>query len=519
MKLNYRENRVITESPGGNKLCVSSVISVVKTKCMKYRIFRLRKAIRFLILGAIFLVTCTPVPEKPTNLIEVDRLMASGEFKKAELMVDSLKKTGTLGKVDLYKVDSIVEIGRRIRNDFRLGEKDVKDLLSKYFPVLDTALFRNWETAQKLEMRPIDGEKRYLKNAVSNLFRLDDEARKYKVKVDGFQVDSLNLFCLQHTQKVISGTKTSGETVLPVRMKLSYTIQVKSNAVPDGKTIRCWLPFPREGDARQKNVRLISSEPEEAEIASNSNLQRTVYLEKRAAKDQPTIFRIEFEVETSAQYFDLNPEKTKPYDTESAIYKENTKERLPQIVFTSQIKQLAKRILGGEINPLLKVQKIYNWINDSVRWASALEYSTIPNIPAYVLKTHHGDCGMQTLLFMTLARSQGIPVKWQSGWMLHPHEVNLHDWCEVYYEDVGWVPLDQSFGLQASPDEKVRNFYRSGIDSYRLIVNDDYSRELSPAKKYMRSEPYDFQRGELEWEGGNLYFDQWSWDMEVKSLP
>jgi hypothetical protein len=321
---------------------------------------------------------------------------------------------------------------------------------------------------------------------------------------------------LQHTQKIISETKISGETVLPVRMKIGYIIDVDMNTVPEGKTIRCWMPFPREGNARQKNVRLISSEPEDAEIATNSNLQRSIYMEKMAVKDQPTIFRIEFEVETSAQYFDLKPEEIKPYNTESPVYKEFTTQRAPQIVFTPKIEQLAKRILGGETNPLLKVQKIYDWINDSVRWASALEYSTIPDIPGYVMKTHHGDCGMQTLLFMTLARSQGIPVKWQSGWMLHPHQVNLHDWCEVYYEGIGWVSLDQSFGLQHSPDDKVRNFYRSGIDSYRLIVNDDYGRKLVPEKKYPRSEPYDFQRGELEWEGGNLYFNQWSWDVEVK---
>ena len=105
----------------------------------------------------------------------------------------------------------------------------------------------------------------------------------------------------------------------------------------------------------------------------------------------------------------------KPYDTSNAVYKEFTSERIPQIVFTDTIKQLASQILAGETNPLLQTQKIYNWINGSVRWASALEYGTIPNIPEYVLKNHHGDCGMQTLLFMTLVRSQGIPAKWQSG--------------------------------------------------------------------------------------------------------
>jgi hypothetical protein len=29
----------------------------------------------------------------------------------------------------------------------------------------------------------------------------------------------------------------------------------------------------------------------------------------------------------------------------------------------------------------------------------------------------------------------------------------------------------------------------------------------------------DFQRGELEWSGHNIYFDQYSYKLEVKELP
>ena len=481
--------------------------------------YQFRKAIRLLLFGGILLLllgACKTPSQKPFDFAGIEKLVYSGELKKAELLADSIKAAGTLSETNLYKLDSMVDIGNRIRIDFVRKEEDVKKQLSKYFPVLDSSLLNKWETTQKLEMRVIDGEKRYFKNAVANLFRLDDEARKQKEIVDGLQVDSLDIFRLGNTAEIIAATKSSGATSVPSKMKLSYMIDVDINAVPDGELIRCWMPFPREGNARQKKLKLISSEPEIAKIASNKILQRSVYLEKRAKKDQSTIFRIEFEVETSAQYFDLNPDEIKPYNAESSIFKENTCERAPQIVFTPKIRKLADQILADETNPLKKVLKIYNWISDSVRWASALEYSIMPDIPGYVMETRHGDCGMQTLLFMTLARSQGIPAKWQSGWMLHPGEVNLHDWCEVYFEGVGWVPVDQSFGLQDSPDEKVRNFYRSGIDTYRLIVNDDYGRELSPKKKYPRSEPYDFQRGELEWEGGNLYFNQWSWDMEVE---
>jgi hypothetical protein len=58
----------------------------------------------------------------------------------------------------------------------------------------------------------------------------------------------------------------------------------------------------------------------------------------------------------------------------------------------------------------------------------------------------------------------------------------------------------------------------TGIDSYRMIVNDDYSYPLYTKKKFMRSETVDFQRGEVEWNKGNLYFNQWKWNIEVEYL-
>jgi len=139
----------------------------------------------------------------------------------------------------------------------------------------------------------------------------------------------------------------------------------------------------------------------------------------------------------------------------------------------------------------------------------------MPNIPEYVIKNRRGDCGMQTFLFMSMLRYKGIPVKWQSGWEMPPDAKNLHDWCEVYFEGAGWVPVDISYGLQYSDDRKTREFYISGIDSYRLIINEGIAGRLYPEKKFLRSEPFDFQRGEIEWSGGNLYFDKWDYNMEI----
>lgn len=414
--------------------------------------------------------------------------------------------------------DSIQEIKRRTLLDFSLGKDQVKDQLRTAFGELSDSTIEEWVRSGKLEMKVIDGEKRYFKNSVSNLQRLltfDSELGKHEPLAFNARDAQLDSFCLVHIKEVVSARQHSSDPVSPENMTITYRLEVKPNVVPDGTLLHCWLPAPREGIARQKDFKMISAEPEKYSLAPNDKLQRTFYMEKSAIKDQPTVFSVKYAIHTAAQYFDLLPEDVLPYDTTSAIYVHYTKERPPHVVFSPEVEALGARIVGTETNPLKKVEKIYRWINDSIPWASALEYCTMKCIPEYVLEEKHGDCGMQTFLFMSLARSQGIPVKWQSGFMLHPENVNLHDWCEVYYEGVGWVPLDQSFKLQKTDDPKLSEFYVHGIDAYRLIVNDDFAQELYPPKQFLRSEPYDFQRGEIEWEGGNLYFDQWSWDIDV----
>jgi transglutaminase-like putative cysteine protease len=299
-------------------------------------------------------------------------------------------------------------------------------------------------------------------------------------------------------------------------MQVKYELTLKPNAVPDGEVVRCWLPYPREDSRRQSNIKLLSVNDSNYVISPPQYHHRTIYMEKIARKDQPLKFAVEFSYQHAPEWFNLNEESIQPYNTQSELYKTYTAERPPHIVFTDSIRAVSERITGNETNPWQKVKKIFIWINNSFPWAGAREYSTIKNIPQYVLENGHGDCGQVTLLFMTLARYNGIPTRWQSGFMMQPNELNMHDWCEFYIEGIGWIPLDQSFGINTfTENENVKYFYTNGIDAYRWIVNDDFSQPLFPDKIYQRSDDVDFQRGELEWRGGNIYYDQWNWDFNV----
>jgi len=454
------------------------------------------------------------------NNNNIDKFINNGEYQEAEKMINAKIMSNSISKKDMYDLEMKKEIMDRIELDFDRSLDEILPEIKKYFPNVTDKQILEWENEKSLEMKIINGKKKYFSNAVPNLFRINEEAKSKKKEIDKTPgKDDWQIFLENDARKTIELVKnTDKKLVNPAKVKFTYTVTVDADVVPAGEIIRCWLPYPREGNARQKDIQLISTNVKEFILANNENLQRTIYLEKPAVKGKPTEFQVEFSLTSYAQYQKIDLKDIKPYKNNTEFYKKYTSERNTHIIFTREIKELSKKIIGNETNPYLKAKKIFTWIDKNIPWASAREYSTISNIPMYVLENKHGDCGMQTLLFMTLARYNGIPVKWQSGWHFHPDHINLHDWGEFYFEGIGWIPVDQSFGIIISEDENIRNFYLGNIDRYRLIVNDDYSKPLFPSKIYPRSETVDFQRGELEWKGGNLYFDKWNYNMKIEYL-
>jgi len=442
-------------------------------------------------------------------------LFQHGDFLALQQLQDVIRNSTQVASQYKQEIDSLVEISRRIQHDFNLSETEVDTLLQKQGVHYTPAEKQDWETKGWLECRSINGEKCYFSRSASNLkLRLKQVQESMTDSLP--PLDELSKFRLTHTATVIDQTKLNGQLIDPVDFKITYTITVKPDVVPEGDTLRCWMPYPKEDYARQTNVVLLHTFPGGFRIAPDSVGQRSVYFEQKVKKGEPTVFQISFIYRSYAQSYDLSSLSPLPYNTSSQLYRNYTAEQPPHIVFSNEIKHLADSIVGSTSEPVGIVRKLYTWINQNIIWSGALEYSTMANIPHYVLTNRKGDCGMQTLLFMSMARYKGIPVKWQSGWMMHPNEVNLHDWSQVYYEGIGWVPVDVSFGLQQSGNRRIHDFYVSGIDSYRLIINDAISTPFFPPKHFMRSEPVDFQRGEVESSHGNLYFDQWKYSMQVE---
>jgi transglutaminase-like putative cysteine protease len=449
-------------------------------------------------------------------VVAVTALVDRGDFAGANAAIDAARPAAT--PIDRRVLDFQRERMRRILLDFTQDAAQVRARLRKDIPDLTDAEFARWDAQGLLERMDIDGKRLYFNRTASNLFRISAEARARRADPKPFGGSPLESANPHHRDAVAASRARHSDSVLPRRLRIVQSLVVDADAVPAGETVRAWIPYPREIPGQQEDIRYVASEPAAHDIAPASMLQRTVYLEKPAVAGKKTEFQVSYDVTISARHFDVDAAKVVAADItpELAPF---VAERAPHIVFTDDLRAFSRQVVGDEKNPWRIAQKLFAAV-DRIPWAGAREYSTITNISDYALHAGHADCGQQTLLLMTLLRLNGIPARWQSGMMFADDGTkqtywNLHDWGQLYIAPYGWIPMDVTFGRLDDADPAVAGFYLGGLDGYRIAFNDDYGRPFAPAKTHFRSETVDLQRGEAEWSGGNLYFDQWDYDFVV----
>jgi transglutaminase-like putative cysteine protease len=452
-------------------------------------------------------------------------LVNEGKFREAEAL---LARSATEGSpaAQRERVDAL-DIIQRIRYEYSLTEAALLEKLRQSIPNVTAAEAQAWAEQSQARYRMIDGQKFYFRREPQNIFLFSEAARKRRAKAGNAPAAS-KWKLTDHLREIVKAAEKSGdEEVVPVRHRMTYTVSLKPNTegVKSGSVVRVWLPYPQEYRQQQK-LKLISASPEPKLIAESAREgnpvggapQRTIYFERQVTNPaEPMEFQEEFEYTSFAYYPKLDAAKVRPLpaDWNGACLGE----RPPHIVFTPEMRRQAAEIVGDETNALVKARKIFRWVSENIRWNAEDEYCIIPSFGLKAFNAKRGDCGLQNTVFVTLCRIAGIPARWQSGWETKPSNWGMHDWAEMYIAPWGWLPADASYGVQKSSDPRIADFYCGHQDSYRMIVNLDWGRELSPPKPSLRSEPADMQRGEVEVDGKNLYYDKWDYKMRIVRDP
>ena len=489
-----------------------------------------------LLLAATFAISAAFAAEPPAAslaftskdpvVLQARALMDSGKFHQAEGL---LRGTQTTGDADAQRARTeTLEIIRRTRIEYSLTPEQLLAKVRKSIPDATAKEVEHWAKDSKVRFRLIDGKKFYFRREPQNIFIFSEEAKARRAKAGNAPAEP-KWKLTDHLKTVVEEAEKTGQVeVHPVRHRITYTLTLRPNTpgVKAGSEVRVWLPFPQEY-RQQRNVKLISASPEPKQIAPSAiegnpvggAPQRTVYMEQRVTDPaKPMKFQEVFEYDSFAYYPKLDPAKVQPLpaDWNGACLGE----RLPHIAFTPALRRQAAKIVGKETNPLLKAVKIFRWVSDNIPWNAEDEYCVVPSFAIKGFTAGRGDCGVQNTVFITLCRLAGVPARWQSGFETKPTAGwGMHDWAEIYIAPWGWLPADASYGVQKSDDPRIADYYCGHTDSYRTIFNLDWGRDFVPPTRDLRSEPADLQRGEVEVDGKNLYFNDWEYTIKAECTP
>lgn len=462
---------------------------------------------------------------KDSVVLKALDLMSSGKFEQAETI---LAKESKADSETLRARRELVDVIRRTRFEYSLDPTGLLAKVKKSVPDATANDVERWAKDSRARYRLIDGRKFFFRREPQNIFLFCEDAKARRIKAGNAPSEPVWKLT-DHLRAIVDESERTGAIeVLPVKHRVIHTLTIRSNnpALKPGSLVRVWLPYPQEY-RQQRTVKLISAAPAPKFIAPNAldgnpvaeGAQRAVYFEQTVTDPaQPLVFQEVFEFTSLAYYPKLDEARVQPLpaDWNGA----SLGERLPHIVFAPEIRRQVAELIDKDTNALVKARKIFRWVSANIPWNAEDEYCIIPSFAIKGFHARRGDCGVQNTVFVTMCRIAGIPARWQSGFETKPGEDwGMHDWAEIYISPWGWLPADASYGVKKSDDPRIADFYCGHQDSYRMIVNLDWGRELYPPKQSLRSEPADFQRGEVEVDGKNLYFDEWDSKTEVDREP
>ncbi len=261
-------------------------------------------------------------------------------------------------------------------------------------------------------------------------------------------------------------TRPEGAGTL-AHLRVRYSITVPKGTFRLRQNLHCWLPFPQGARLIEAGVNRIPFPEENITLSGTSSPHSSLYMQTRTSR-----------------YKDITFYEVYEYD-----------------VTLNEVKGLEER----SEESYLTAMETARWIRDSITLAPMKEFSTIEDVPAQVLSEKKGDEGGKALLFIKMCRDKGIQARYRSGLEPSGGKVYLRAWAEGSADGKEWIPAYLGGKNIPNPDSII-------------LINNDSNGDLFPAKTYPRSDNVDFLRGEVEWDGGNLYFPLWNSEITIEYL-
>ena len=188
----------------------------------------------FTLLIAVILFSCVNDTEK------LDRLIQKGEFSDAIKIIEFyLQKDETLSISGANFLKGKLNEMQAVKREYTLTYAEVFEKLKTKIPDLSEHDMERWTNDYSLEHYLIDGEIKYYRLCIFNLFKVNEEAAERANITNNDSYDA-SIFPLEAI------TWFDQDSVLTKNIKVAFSYFQEIGNLPDKSILRAWIPFVRE---------------------------------------------------------------------------------------------------------------------------------------------------------------------------------------------------------------------------------------------------------------------------------
>ena len=261
------------------------------------------------------------------------------------------------------------------------------------------------------------------------------------------------------------------------RFTFHYGFTVKN--LPAGKQVRIWIP-EAHSDAYQE-VKVTSAEGDvPLSKTGESKYENEIYYAETASPQPELRFDIEYDVVRHERVALGSGERVTPISLTSA---EKQQDLQPDMLVpvTGLPADLAAKVTHGKTEPLDKARAIYDYVFTTMSYDKTGTGWGRGDV-LYACDAKKGNCTDFHSLFIAMARSQGIPARFEIGFPLpadkHSAEIaGYHCWSDFYIDGRGWIPVDIS---EAWKHPEKRDYFFGSHDVNRIQFSMGRDLRLDP---------------------------------------
>lgn len=254
--------------------------------------------------------------------------------------------------------------------------------------------------------------------------------------------------------------------------------------VPAGEQVRVW--FPAAHSDPYQEVRVISA-------TGDLNLRKTkesrfgneiYYAESSKAKPGDLHFEVVYDV---VRHEHLTLGLVQPrLDNAALSKKENEQYLAPDklVPITGLPEDLAVKVTAGKTSQLDKARAIYDYVFETLRYDKTGTGWGHGDV-LWACDSKRGNCTDFHSLFIAMARSQGIPARFEIGFPLPADKTSAdiagyHCWAEFFDPKNGWIPVDISEAWKHPPK---KDYFFGAHDANRMQFSMGRDLKLKPPQQ------------------------------------